>query len=216
MPNLTGAILVEIVGRDVVTWRLNYVERHTIVVGIDTPTLAGVVVADSLGLVPGFSVVPTAHSTSVQFTKRSLPVSVLHRRTDFVTVTPTGYRYLDSWRFDYQRFMSVLFPQHTAFTTLTPPHLTMALDQWQERPVCQMLTHGLMVEAFYRCDAAAFALAHLPFGVPPDLAMVAAQLSYLSLETAETLRAATAGDPQTAVLLADSVWLGPLILWGAL
>ncbi|MDQ2808732.1 MAG: hypothetical protein M3Z04_17765 [Chloroflexota bacterium] len=215
MPNLTGAILVEIIGCDVVTWRLNAVERQTIVLGIDTPNLAGVIVADSLGLVPGVSVVPTAHSTSVQFTKRSPSVSVLHRRTDFVNATPTGFRYLDSWRFDYQRFMAVLFPQHTVFTTLTPPTLTAALDQWQERPVFQTLTHGLMVEAIYRCDPAAFVLAHLPFGVPPDLATVTAQLPYPDLATAETLRAATAADPQAAALLADSVWLGPLIRGGA-
>lgn len=212
MPNLTGAILVEIVGYDVVTWRLNAVERQTIVLGIDTPHLAGVVVADSLGLVPGVSVVPTAHSTSVQFTKRSPSVSVLHRRSGFVNATPTGFRYLDSWRFDYQRFMTVLFPQWTAFTALTPPNLTAALDQWQDRPLFQALTHGLMVEATYQCDAEAFALARLPFGLPPDLATVVAQLPAPDLATAEILRAATATDPQAAALLAGSVWLGPLIL----
>ena len=215
MPNPAGAILVEIVGRDVVTWQLRYDERHTIVLGIDTPAVAGLVVADSLGLVAKINIAPSAHSTGVEFQTRSLPFSVLHRRTGFVDATATDYHYLDNWRFDYQRFMTVLFPQYTAFTTLTPPNLTAALDQWQERPVFQTLTHGLMVEARYCCDPVAFALAHLPFGVPPNLATVASQLPYPDLATADTLRAATAGDPRSAALLADSVWLGPLILGGA-
>lgn len=67
-----------------------------------------------------------------------------------------------------------------------------------------------------RCDAAECALALLPFGGSPDRATVATQLSGCDPATAETLRAATASDTQTAALPADSVWLGPLILRGAL
>src|SRR6478609_3966440 len=104
MPVISGGILIEIVGRDVVACQMRYDEREEITIGFDTPNVAGLIVADLEGPVPIKTVV-AGGKTSAQFVKRSAEFAWLYRRTGFVAQAGDEYQYRDSWRFDYQRLI---------------------------------------------------------------------------------------------------------------
>ena len=86
MPTLTGVVLTEIVGRDVVSWRVTPDAFHELTYSVDTADVPGVVVLDGQGRIEDALVIhyAPANKTIVQFKTRSDFYALLYRRNNFI------------------------------------------------------------------------------------------------------------------------------------
>ena len=120
MPTLTGVVLTEIVGRDVVSWRVTPDAFHELTYSVDTADVPGVVVLDGQGRIEDALVIhyAPANKTIVQFKTRSDFYALLYRRNNFIEESDGVYTYNNSWRYQGHRFHNWFFPPPGAARTL--------------------------------------------------------------------------------------------------
>jgi hypothetical protein len=209
MSQLTGAVLVEIVGRDVIAWRMLNDERHYLY-SIDTTAVTGLVMADAAGpLEP--RVVQAEGRTIVEFKKRSSFYMMLYRRNDQIESGDADDLYFDNWRFDSRRLHAWLFPQHAVVDLLEPPELHRHVGRWQDRPLVRLLTPSLLIEARYHIDANGFAAAGLPAAEPPRLQEIATRLALPDPMLIQQVWQHIVDQPAGAALLAGTTWRSALV-----
>jgi hypothetical protein len=210
MPRLTGVVLTEIVGRDVISWRVTPDAFHELSYSVDTADVPAVVILDGEGRIGDAQVIhyAPANKTIVQFKTRSDCYALLYRRNNFIREEDGAYVYEDTWRYQGQRFHNWFFPPQARFDSLTP----VALDPYRGWRYGQMmisrLTPGLTIQARYRLDDAAPA-------APPDsafdLAPMLRQIAPPDGAATETLRRMTTAAPEFEQLLAGSTALRALL-----
>jgi hypothetical protein len=211
MPTLTGVVLTEIVGRDVISWRVTPDTFHELTYSVDTADVSGVVVLDGQGCIEDTQVIHyvPSNKTIVHFKTRSDYYALLYRRNNFVEESGGVYTYNDTWRYQGHRFHNWFFPPTARLDSLTPAALH-ALQGWREgQPVVSHLTPGLTIEVRYRLDGA-------PADPPPvagtfDLAPMLRQIAPPDGAATEALRRATAAAPEFDRLLAGSIALRALL-----
>ena len=216
MPTLTGVVLTEIVGRDVISWRVTPDTFHELTYSVDTAEVPGVVVLDGHGRIADAQVihhVPT-NKTIIQFKTRSDCYALLYRRNNFVKETGGVYTYNDSWRYQGQRFHNWFFPPQARIDSLTPTTLHAHQGRRQGQLLVSHLTPGLTIEVRYRLDST-------PADPPSpdsafDLADMLQQIAPPDGAAGEALRRATAAAPEFEMLLAGSTALRALLMTDAL
>jgi hypothetical protein len=210
MPTLTGVVLTEIVGRDVISWRVTPDTFHELTYSVDTADVPAVVIFDGEGRIADAQVIhyAPANKTIVQFKTRSDCYALLYRRNNFIREEDGAYVYEDTWRYQGHRFHNWFFPPQARLDSLTPA----ALDPYRGWRYGQMMishvTPGLTIQARYRLDDAA------PAALPDsafDLAYMLRQIAPPDGAATETLRRMTAAAPEFEQLLAGSTALRTLL-----
>ncbi len=211
MPSLTGVVLTEIVGRDVISWRVTPDAFHELTYSIDTADVPGVVVIDGRGRIEDALVIryAPANKTIVQFKTRTDFYALLYRRNNFVEENTGDYVYDDSWRYQGQRFQNWFFPQGTQFDLLIPAALEQQCGWWQGQVMISQVSPGLTIQAKYRLDGAN--AAPPPPDTPFDFVHVLRQLAPPDGDEAATLLRMTARVPEFDTLLAGSTALRALL-----
>jgi len=210
MPTLTGVVLTEIVGRDVISWRVTPDAFHELTYSVDTAEVPGVVVLDGQGRIADAQVIhyAPANKTIVQFKTRSDFYALLYRRNNFIEERDGLYTYDDSWRYQGQRFHNWFFPPQARFDFLTPGSLSDHQGWRQGQMLISHVTPGLTIQARYRLDGAS--------PPPPpdsafDLADMLRQIAPPDGTEPEALRRMTAAAPEFDQLLAGSIALRALL-----
>jgi hypothetical protein len=211
MAILTGVVLTEIVGRDVISWRVTPDSFHELTYSVDTADVPGVVVIDAEGRIKNALVIryAPANKTIVQFKTRSECYALLYRRNNVVEERDGTYYYNDSWRYQGQRFQNWFFPPQAQFTSLTPPALEQQRGWWRGQILISHVTPGISIQARYRLDAPA--VAPPPADREFDFAEMLRLLTPPDGAEAEALRQATAAAPEFETLLAGSTALRALL-----
>lgn len=210
MPSLTGVVLTEIVGRDVISWRVTPDAFHELTYSVDTADVPGVVVLDGQGRIADALVIryAPANKTIVQFKTRSDFYALLYRRNNVVEDRNGEYIYNDSWRYQGHRFHNWFFPPQAQLTSLTPPVLDNYRGEWRGQLMVSHVTQGLTIRAHYRLDGdEAVALPAIAF----DLGHMLRQIAPPDGAETESLRRATATVPEFEMLLAGSTALRALL-----
>jgi hypothetical protein len=209
MPRLTGVVLTEIVGRDVISWRVTPDTFHELTYSVDTADVPAVVILDGEGRIGDAQVIhyAPANKTIVQFKTRSDCYALLYRRNNFIREEDGAYVYEDTWRYQGQRFHNWFFPPQARFDSLAP----VALDPYRGWRYGQMmisrLTPGLTIQARYRLDDTAPPPPDSPF----DFAAMLRQIAPPDGVEPEALCRMTATAPEFDGLLAGSIVLRALL-----
>ncbi len=211
MPSLTGVVLTEIVGRDVISWRVTPDAFHELTYSIDTADVPGVVVIDGRGRIEDALVIryAPANKTIVQFKTRTDFYALLYRRNNFVEETDGEYIYDDSWRYQGQRFHNWFFPRSTQFDLLIPATLEHQCGGWQGQVTISQVTPGITIQARYRLDGAG--ATPPPVDTPFDFAHALQQLAPPDGGEAAALVRMTVQVPEFDTLLAGSTALRALL-----
>lgn len=210
MPSLTGVVLTEIVGHDVISWRVTPDAFHELTYSVDTADVPGVVVLDGQGRISDALVIryAPANKTIVQFKTRSDFYALLYRRNSIVAERDGEYIYSDSWRYQGQRFHNWFFPPQAQLTDLTPAALAQYQGTWHGQLMVSHVTPGLTIRAHYRLDGGTTPpLTEIPF----DLAKMLRQIAPPDGAETEALRRATAAVPELDMLLDGATALRALL-----
>ena len=211
MPTLTGVVLTEIVGRDVISWRVTPDAFHELTYSVDTADVPTVVVLDGEGRIADAQVIhyAPANKTIVQFKTRSDCYALLYRRNNFIQEQDGAYLYEDSWRYQGQRFHNWFFPPQARLDSLTPGSLSDHQGWRHGQTMISHVTPGLTIQARYRLDSTGSAPP--PPDSPFDFAAMLRQSAPPDGGEPEALCRMTATAPEFDGLLAGSIVLRALL-----
>jgi hypothetical protein len=172
---IKGLTVIEIIGRDVLTWRLVQDARPSHVAVVDSPQMQGLHLADEVGEITDYTC-DTAHHTPrtvVSFEARSPTYSMIYWRPGYITEHDGRLHFEDAWHAVERRVFLWAFPPHTVFEHLEPPALHSTLGAWGGQPLAAVLATRITAAAIYRHDRATPPLRPIP---PPTLAALLARL----------------------------------------
>ena len=199
-----GIVLIEVVGRDVVTWRVTNDPVQLMTRAVDSADVPMVAALDNVGRIHDIQRVANGPRTLIQFRKSSPFYVMLYRRRNFLDWHNEYYTYRDSWRFDGERLFQWFLPAHSRFSTLDPSTLHATLGALDGHPSMGLRTGGLATHMVYQHDETGPAL---PPARPFNLAVLIARLDPEEATAVEALAAATAALPDLDTLLSDTVML---------
>jgi hypothetical protein len=176
-----GFTLVEIVGRDVLSWRLVHDARPTQVCVIDSADVDGLCLVDEGGAIGVVERQQSAWRTVVSFETRSELYSMIYWRRGFVAEQEDRYHLRDEWQAVQPRVFLFAFPPGAALEWMEPPALRTSLGLWEGRPLATAIATRITAEATYH-------LAPVGSTTRPERATVPPTLS-----TLKTLLPPTAG-----------------------
>jgi hypothetical protein len=128
-----GFSLMEIVGRDLLTWRLVHDARPSHVCVIDSAHISPICLVDEAGPIPETEVQQNPRRTVISFEAHSALYSMIYWRYGFVDEAAGGYHLVDNWHAVEPRVFLWAFPPGIVLDDLQPPALQAALGAWEGR-----------------------------------------------------------------------------------
>jgi hypothetical protein len=149
-----GLSLVEIVGRDVLSWRLITDPRPSHVAVVDSPRVTGLCIVDEAAEITAVQTAQNTWRTVYSFETQSALYSMIYWRRGYVEEKEGHYTLRDSWQAVEPRVFLFAFPPHTVLTALRPPPLQAGLSAWEGLVFASALGTEITAEATYRIDPA--------------------------------------------------------------
>jgi hypothetical protein len=154
-PNETAQVkgfsLVEIVGRDLLTWRLVHDARPNHVCVIDSAQISDVCLVDEAGMVTTVETQQNQWRTVISFETHSSLYSMIYWRYGFVREEQGQFALTDAWHAVEPRVFLWAFPPQIVLDDLQPPALRAALSAWEDRLIAVAVGLRLTAEArFHR------------------------------------------------------------------
>lgn len=171
-----GFSLIEIVGRDVLTWRLVNDPRPNHVCVVDSPRVAGLCLVDETGEITAVQTVQNTWRTVYSFETQSALYSMIYWRRGFVDEQDGHYTLHDTWQAVEPRVFLFAFPPQTALEALQPPPLQSSLSAWEGMLFATALGTQITAEATYQIDPARAARQRVRAVAPPPLRTLAGLL----------------------------------------
>jgi hypothetical protein len=131
--SIKGFTLVEIAGRDLLTWRLVHDARPGHVCVIDSANISPVSLVDEAGPIPAAEIQQNQWRTVISFEAHSALYSMIYWRYGFVEEAAGRYHLVDNWHAVEPRVFLWAFPPGIVVDQLQPPALQAALSAWGER-----------------------------------------------------------------------------------
>ncbi len=166
---IKGLSLVEIVGRDVLSWRLVTDPRPNHVCVVDSAHVGGLCIADEGGEITAIQTAQNAWRTVYSFETQSALYSMLYWRRDYVAEQDGRYNLHDSWQAVEPRVFLFAFPPNTVLEALQPPPLQSSLNAWEGMLFASAMGTQITAEATYRIDPARAAHQSARTAPPPSL-----------------------------------------------
>ncbi len=166
---IKGFSLVEIVGRDVLSWRLVTDPRPNHVCVVDSTRVAGLCITDEGGEITAVQTAQNAWRTVYSFETQSPLYSMLYWRRGYVGEKDGHYTLRDSWQAVEPRVFLFAFPPDTVLERLQPPPLQTSLSTWEGMLYASVLGTQITAEAIYQIDPARAARQVVRQAAPPPL-----------------------------------------------
>jgi hypothetical protein len=167
--SVKGLSLVEIVGRDVLSWRLVTDPRPNHVCVVDSPRVTGLCLVDETGEITAIQTAQNAWRTVYSFETQSALYSMLYWRRGYVDTQAGRFTLRDSWQAVEPRVFLFAFPPDTVLETLRPAPLQASLSAWEGMLFASALGTQITAEATYQIDPARHALQAVRAAAPPPL-----------------------------------------------
>jgi hypothetical protein len=147
-----GLSLVEIVGRDVLSWRLVTDPRPNHVCVVDSPRVTGLCIVDETGEITAIQTAQNTWRTVYSFETQSALYSMIYWRRGYVAEKDGHYTLRDAWQAVEPRVFLFAFPPQTALERLHPPPLQASLSAWEGLLFATALGTQITAEAIYQID----------------------------------------------------------------
>ena len=144
-----GFSLMEIVGRDLLTWRLVHDARPSHVCVIDSAHISPICLVDEAGAIPETEVQQNQWRTVISFGAHSALYSMIYWRYGFVDEAAGRYHFADNWHAVEPRVFLWAFPPGIVLDDLQPPALQAALGAWEGRLYTTALATRISAEATF-------------------------------------------------------------------
>jgi hypothetical protein len=171
-----GLSLVEIVGQDVLSWRLVTDPRPNHVCVVDSPQVAGLCIVDETGEITAIQTAQSARRTVYSFETQSSLYSMIYWRRGYVEEKEGHYTLRDTWQAVEPRVFLFAFPPDTVLESLSPPPLQASLSAWERLLFATALGTQITAEATYQVDPQRAALQTVRAVAPPPLTTLAGLL----------------------------------------
>jgi hypothetical protein len=167
--SVKGLSLVEIVGRDVLSWRLVTDPRPSHVAVVDSPRVAGLCIVDEAAEITAIQTAQNTWRTVYSFETQSALYSMIYWRRGYVEEQAGHYTLRDSWQAVEPRVFLFAFPPYTVLEALRPPPLQTSLTAWEGLLFASALGTEITTEATYQMDPDRSARQAVRAGAPPSL-----------------------------------------------
>jgi hypothetical protein len=148
-----GFSLVEIVGRDLLTWRLVHDARPSHVCVIDSAHISEICLVDEAGPILAVETRQNQWRTVTSFEAHSPVYTMIYWRYGFVEEDAGQCHLTDKWHAVEPRVFLWAFPPGIVLDDLQPPALRAALSTWEDRLIATAVGVRLTAEARYHTPA---------------------------------------------------------------